>query len=278
MAQRIVVPLDGSKNGELALTPAIRLARLYGAHLHLVHAIDGEVVSSVAEVERARELFRAYTEELLARLGGADIEHSCSVLEGNAARVVLDLSSGAALVVLSSHGRSGLRAGLIGSVADKIVRGATAPTLVVPLASRADFEKRPVVIALDGSETAELGLAAGRELAKRLGSPVTLVRAYSIPPPVGAEFVGYPVDVITIMEEAAEAYLAEKALPGEQTVCTMASAVEAIAEAADMVDAGIVVMTSHGKGFAHRIALGSVTDRAMHTLRRALLIVPVGAD
>ena len=55
----------------------------------------------------------------------------------------------------------------------------------------------------------------------------------------------------------------------------LASPVEAIAEVAEKVAAGLVVMTSHGRGLAARIALGSNTDRAMHALHRPLLVVPV---
>ncbi len=77
------------------------------------------------------------------------------------------------------------------------------------------------------------------------------------------------------MREAAEEYLARIGKPGEKVYCELSSAVEAIDDVAKAVDAGLVVVTSHGKGFAARIALGSVTERVLHTVKRPVLIVPV---
>lgn len=275
-ARPIVVPLDGSKNAEVAIPAAATLARLYGAPIQFVHALDEEVERE-PDVDRAREVFAAYMDGLVKLSGLADHPHTVDVVRGAAARAVLDYAAQARMIVLATHGRGGLKASFVGSVADKIVRGATVPVLVVPLGSKARIEADPIVVALDGSEVAEGGLAVARELAGHLGAKVVLVRAYSIPPPAGIEFVAYPVDLTTSLQEAAEAYLAATAKPGEQTLCQLASPVDAIIEAADHVNAGLVVMTSHGKGAAHRIALGSTTDRAMHSIRRPLLVVPVSA-
>lgn len=272
----IVVPLDGSKNAETAIPAAAALARIYGAPIQFVHALDEEVEREPHN-ERAREVFAAYMDGLVKISGLADHPHTFDVVRGSAARAVLDYSAHARMIVLASHGRGGLHASFVGSVADKIVRGATVPVLVVPLGSKARLEADPIVVALDGSEIAEVGLELARELAGHLGAKVVLVRAYSFPPPAGIEFVAYPVDLTTSLREAAEAYLTQTAKPGEQALCQLAPPVQAIIEAADHVNAGLVVMTAHGKGAAQRIALGSNTDRAMHSLRRPLLIVPVTA-
>lgn len=273
-ARPIVVPLDGSKNAETAIPAAVALAKLSGSALHFIYALDEEVEHE-PNVDRARQVFAGYVEDIAKSGGFADIPHTASVVKGSAARTVLDFAANASYIVLGSHGRGGLQASLVGSVADKIIRGASVPVLVVPLGSKARLGSDPVLVALDGSKEAEGGLQKARELAALLKAKVVLVRAYSVPPPAGIEFVAYPVDLTTSLKEAAEAYLAETAKAGEQTLCVLSSPVMAIAEAADHVNAGIVVMTSHGKGFAHRIALGSTTDRTIHTVRRPLLILPV---
>jgi nucleotide-binding universal stress UspA family protein len=64
------------------------------------------------------------------------------------------------------------------------------------------------------------------------------------------------------------------ARPGEETVVAQGSPAAVIVEAAERLDAGLVAMASSGKGLASRLALGSVTERVMHTLRRSLLVLP----
>jgi nucleotide-binding universal stress UspA family protein len=272
-ARPIVVPLDGSKNAETALPAAAALARSYGAPLVFLHVLDPDVEHD-ADLDRSRQVFEEYTAGLAKMHGLADHPHESRVVKGSAANLVIDETTNARLIVLASHGRGGMQASFIGSVADKIVRGAKAPVLVIPLGSKQKLDGAPIVVALDGSTVAEEGLAMAREIAGLTKAKVVLCRAYSIPPPAGIEFVAYPVDLTTTLKEAAEEYLAKAAQPGEQTIALMAPPVQAITEAADHVNAGLVVMTAHGKGFAQRIALGSVTDRAMHSIRRPLLIVP----
>jgi nucleotide-binding universal stress UspA family protein len=271
----ILVPLDGSSNAENAIAPALYLARKFGAPVRFIHVIDPDVFEGDVDVEAARRTFAGYAAEVAEREGADGVSHDIVVTTGHAARGVIEASREAQAVVLASHGRGGVGAAVFGSVADKIVRGAERPTFVIPIGAEATIGSGPIAVALDGSEKAEAGLAAARELASVLGLKVALVRGYSIPPPVGIEFVAYPVDLSASMKDATEAYLKQVAQPGEDLYAVMAPPVDAIEEAANRCGAGLVVMTSHGKGFAQRIALGSVTDRAMHRLKRPMLIVPV---
>ncbi len=271
----ILVPMDGSSNAETAVAPALFLARKLGAPVHFIHVVDPDVFEGDIDIESARATFADYARERASVEVGDDVAHEVIVVAGSAANEVIDHSESAQAVVLASHGRGGLSAALFGSVADKIVRGAKVPTLVIPIECKAALGSGPVLIGVDGSEKAETGLSVGRALAERIGAKVARVRAYSIPPPVGVEFVAYPVDLSASMKDATEEYLKSTALPGEELFAVMAPPVDAIAEAADRIDAGLVVLTSHGKGFARRIAMGSVTDRAVHTLKRPILVVPV---
>lgn len=275
----IVVPLDGSKNAEKAGPMAALLARLYGAPVRFVHVVDEtEGVFSAADLERARGLFASYAAELGARLGLPATGVSAETGLGPAAATILGMAGDARFIVIASHGRGGFRATVIGSVADKVVRGAKTPVVVVPAvedAPRPD-EQRLVLIAVDGSPEAERGLAAGRDLAAKLNASVALVRAVSVPPPVGVEFAYYPPDVLGTMSRAADEYMESIRRPAEKVMVVRAEASVAIEQAAAEIGAGLVVMTSQGKGLAARLALGSATDRVMHSLRRVLLVVPGG--
>lgn len=271
----ILVPLDGSKVAENALPAASWYSRMTGAPLKFVHVIDAD--TKPEERAKAAETFQSYANELAAREGLGKVE--CQVLAGTAADEVLSASVTAAAIVIGSHGRGGFRAMVIGSVADKIVRGAGVPVLIEPGTEEAKVPalSQPILVGVDGSDEAERGLAVARELAAKEGRGVVLLRTYSIPPAVGVEFATYPADLATTMEEAAKTYLSSVAKPGEKTLLRMGDATNAILEASEELNAALIVLTSSGKGLGKRIALGSTTDRVVHGSKRPVLVIPRGA-
>lgn len=268
----ILVPLDGSKIAEYALPSAGWYSRLTGSPIQFVHVLD-EDTKPESRVHAA-DTFKRYADELAARHGLGEVE--CQVLAGPAADSILGISINAAAIVLASHGRGGFRAMILGSVADKIVRGAVVPVLIEPGTSEPKGPQpgKPILVGLDGSEEAERGLAAARELAAKGGHPITLIRTYSVPPPVGIEFATYPADFASTMEEAAKNYLASVAKPGENVVVVMGDATNAILETAEQIDAALIVLTSSGKGLTRRLAIGSTTDRVIHGTERPVLVIP----
>lgn len=274
----IVVPLDGSKNAENAVPFAAYVAGIYDdCPVHFVHVADRDAVKTPEDLQRTRDAFSKHAMKLAERHGVKNaVAH---VAEGRApADAVLRYKweAGARLLVLATHGRGGFQALFVGSVADKICRASRVPVLVVPgLDNDIDAPHGPVLVALDGSPEAEHGLGIARDMAARMGATVHLLRAYNVPPPVGVEFSYYSPDVLSSFQHAADNYLEAVAQAGEEKVLVQAAPAAAIEEAANKYDAGLIVMTSRGKGLAQRVALGSTTDRVMHSVRRPLLIVPV---
>ncbi|MEP7215118.1 MAG: universal stress protein [Anaerolineaceae bacterium] len=278
-ARTIVVPLDGSTVSEAAVPVAAWLAKATGAAVRFVHVIDDDrLADTPQEITLAKDRFATYSRGLAERAGVA--ESTTDVLSGDAAAQLLRAAEGAAFVVIASHGRGGFRASLVGSVADKVVRGTPVPVFLVPgaPASGAPARGKPFVVGLDGSPEAERSLALARELAAATGAKLALVRAFSIPPPVGIEFSYYPPDVITSLQDSATEYMRAMVQPGESERVVQGDAATAIQDAAKELDAGLVVLTSGGKGLAKRLAFGSVTDRVMHAIERTLLIVPPKRD
>lgn len=271
----IVVPLDGSKNAEYAVPMAAWLARLYEAPVRFIHVTEPERVPSAKELDVAQQHFVSYAADIAERAGLGTSEYSADLFAGSPGPVVLENSGEARAIVLASHGRGGFHATFIGSVADKIVRGSRVPVVVIPaIEGEESVSIRMIVVALDGSESGERGLAMAREIAEQAGAKIALVRAYSTPPAVGIEFAYYPPDLLTSLEQAGREYLEGIARPGEQCILAHGAAADVIAKAALDLHADLVVMASHGKGLAGRLALGSTTDRVMHSLRRPLVIVP----
>ncbi|MGK2964468.1 MAG: universal stress protein [Tepidiformaceae bacterium] len=272
----IVVPLDGSKNAENAIPAAASLQALYGCEIRLVHVAENRP-KTPQDLERARATFVEYAEEAATRLG-AGTRTAELLVDSSPARAILDNASDARFIVIATHGRSGFKATILGSVADKVVRGSRVPVLVVPGVGTpaAAFATRSIMVALDGSDAAEAGLEVARDIARRAEAGIVLARAYRVSVPVGIEFSYYPIDMIEGYEAETQAYLQSMARDGERQLVLQGLPAEAIVDAAGQIGADMVVMATEGKGLAGRLALGSTTDRVMHSLHRPLLVVPAG--
>lgn len=122
--RKILVPLDGSKLAELAARHAADISRMSGGHLIFLR-----VTSSEGAKEAASYLDEVNSE---AYYEGLDAEAMVSVGLKPAERIVsLAQDLGVDLIVLSSHGRTGLARQVFGSVAEEVVRAATCPVTVV---------------------------------------------------------------------------------------------------------------------------------------------------
>lgn len=124
MFRRILVPLDGSARAEQALQLAASLARLYDSELLLVACSPPPVASEYCSAPAE------YLESCAAGLGGLRVK--TKIVHGNPASSILDTAEleDADLIVLTTHGRTGLSRFALGSVAAKIVRHAHCPTIV----------------------------------------------------------------------------------------------------------------------------------------------------
>lgn len=272
----ICVPLDGSAASEAAVRPALALASLYGQPVHFVHVVDVENGADGSSPVEYEGRFQDYLEQLLEKSGTGDVAHTSQLAVGSPAPTILGLAGDAALIVMATHGRGGFHATFIGSVTDKVVRTSKLPVLTVPVNEPFDLRSGPVLVGLDGSETAEQSLDPARDLAQKLGTEIVLLRAFTMVPSTGTEFIMYEYNAVETLKQAAEEYLAKAARPGEKTMTAMMSPSVAIEQAADQIKAGVIVLTTRGRGLAGRLTLGSVTDRVVHSVRRPILVFPSG--
>ncbi len=154
--RRILLTTDGSELSRAAVPHALQLATGMGAELLVVEVIDsvdqvlartspaygsGTHVTQeilVREAEEAAAIERAeaarFLAELRAQLEAGGAEHvECQVVEGNPAPTIILTAeaSGCDIITMATHGRSGLRRAVLGSVADYVVRHAPCPVLLV---------------------------------------------------------------------------------------------------------------------------------------------------
>jgi nucleotide-binding universal stress UspA family protein len=141
----ILVPLDGSPLSEAVLSPVVALARLSGAKVSLVQIVQPVFVSTEPALafpsgydERLtamqRDAARDYIHDIAGKLREQGVEATgVAVLGGATATTILELahSGRVGMLALATHGRGGFQRLLLGSVADKLVRAAEIPVLVI---------------------------------------------------------------------------------------------------------------------------------------------------
>jgi nucleotide-binding universal stress UspA family protein len=151
---RVLVPIDFSDRSSIAASYGRELASMWNAELELIHVVEPPVYSEMSfpVLTRNREA-REFAEDHLARLAeklGPGLSLSVKAVSGNAADVVIDEAarSEKTLVVIPSHGHSGIERLLLGSVTERVLRRAPCPVLVLradgkdlrPPGSRKDSE------------------------------------------------------------------------------------------------------------------------------------------
>lgn len=222
MIRRILVPLDGSVLSEAVLPVAAQLARASQGTLLLFQVYNvtsSDVILAVMEAEARRS--RTYLAGVALRPELAGLQVETMTLGGAAALSILDAVQEyqVDLLVMSSHGRSGITRQVLGSVAEHVVRHAPVPVLILR-GSRADalllHEQAPVaLVALDGSPLAETALLPAVEVLAALATPGegTLHLAQVVAPPVEIRAPASSEQLVPLLEREDETLrLAERYL------------------------------------------------------------------
>ena len=140
MYERILVPTDGSAGVERAIEQAAELAAVHGAELHSVYVLNTANFASLpmeTSWEGVSDMLREDGEEALERvrtiLEGYEVPVRTHLIEGSPAREIVDFATeeGCDLIVMGTHGRGGIDRLLLGSVAERVVRGSPIPVLTV---------------------------------------------------------------------------------------------------------------------------------------------------
>lgn len=279
---RIVVPLDGSEPSRAALSYA---AGIPSRELVLLHVmVDREVIvpewilrrdSARKETSLAEEL-----EQLAAELRTPEREVKVDIRIGDVAEEIITAGNQADLIVMMTHGRGAAGRVIFGSMADRVVRHGTTPTLLVRVGELTRNPKVPdrVVCALDGSAIAERGLPAAIRLASALDLPLHLVRSVGLqdvknalrgtrtdwlaPSDMHPDLYDHTLntvrdEAIAYLKKHEEAVRAE--WPRVSAELIEGSVPFTLMWAADVDD--ILVITTRGQGGYKRWSLGSVAEK-----------------
>ncbi len=307
------MPLDGSGEAEQALPYAETLASRLNIPLHLLRAyaladadwdaVEEEAFTFLPDDARQESLGSLYAEQVLAgeRTRAEDYlakvearrrqvaQVTSVVREGDAAEAILTEARGhpSTLVLMTSHGRTGLERAVMGSVADRVLRGMNNPLIVVRVQEGAPPAEpqaiRNIVLPLDGSPLAEEVLPHALALARGLDAVVHPTWVIPVPIAVYAGLGLHPGGdrhVLEAMKRAATEYVADirKRLLAagvahvEYNALLGDPAVEIVA-LAERMPHSLIVMTTHGRSGMGRWVLGSVAERVVHHSKRPVLLV-----
>jgi nucleotide-binding universal stress UspA family protein len=294
---KILVPLDGSKTAEAVLPLARSWSSKLKLPVELIAVVDtAELARSLSAIERfyMNNLVDEETRrcgEYLERAAKNFFPDGCkSRLEkGSSPDIIIDAAAAdkGTLIMMATHGRSGVSRWLLGSVAEKVLRATSNPLLLIRSSDKARADEQAslssVVVPLDGSDLAEEVLPSVVDLAKKLDLEVILFRAYTVPYAIYGAGGSYTVDqdqLLAAIDVDVSRYLEEKAdvlrkTGLEKVFCASKEGLSAdqIIKFARRTPDNLIAMCTHGRSGVKRWVLGSVTETVVRHSGDPVLVI-----
>lgn len=296
MYEKMLVPLDGSELAEVALPYASELAGRLGADITLLYVMEsGEeqyqrmhqmYLQKTADVVKRRAKFHSTGSE--NRLGKVQ----SAILRGNPAEGIVQYANkkDIGLIVMATHGRSGIKRWALGSVADKVLRATNLPVALIRAKGAAPIVReqgilKKMLVPLDGSKEGETVLAYIEEIAFKLKVQVVLLQVvelgYFAIAAEGYNYIIYSNRQMESFKGYAQKYLDEvvtrlksKGVMAEAVVAA-GNAAEEIITLADNIHTDLVAMSTHGRSGVGRWVFGSVAEKVLYEGNAPLLLVRV---
>jgi len=296
MFNKILVPLDGSELSERALAPALALAQKPGGIVTLLRVplarstlaarLEGfdSYVKDWAQKQHTEERLRAetYLEALKATHTGAGYNLETCVANGEVLDSILELGKRHDVIVMSTHGYSGLTKLMMGSVTERVLAAAECPVLVI----RSTKPIQRILVPLDGSALSETAIAPALEAAVGFKAAVALFRAVDEVTGFGRriQLTGLEeTDIATRLRDRfmneAENYLNALVIPPEAALQVSREAVVSdtpglrILDYAPRHEIDLIVMATHGRTGLAKWIYGSVTEKVLRNSQSSILVI-----
>lgn len=295
MFNRILLPMDRSPLAECVLPHAVALAHAFDARVTLVHVMEAprranwrRAVDPLNWRIRKTEA-ESYLDELALRLKDAGVTAERQVLEGPAADQIVDLShrEEVPLILLSSHGQSGLSGWNVSSIVQKIIQRAHTSVMVVRAYQQApsdleEFRYHRLLVPIDGSQRAEFVLPVVTTLGRLPETGILLAHVVRRPEmprqvPASSEDIELAGKLVERNRTEAARYLDQlrSRLPAEAEARVIVSdhVASTLHELADEEKIDLVLLTAHGYSSLRRWPYGSVVSSFISYGTTPLLIV-----
>jgi nucleotide-binding universal stress UspA family protein len=295
MFNKILVPLDGSELSERALAPALALAQKPGGMVTLLRVplvrstlaagLEGfdSYVKDWAQKQHTEERLQAetYLKALKITHTGAGYNLETCVANQEVLDSILELGKRHDVIVMSTHGYSGLTKLMMGSVTERVLAAAECPVLVI----RSTKPIQRILVPLDGSALSETAIAPALEAAVRFKAAVVLFRAvdevtgFGRIPLTGLDETDIATRLRDRLMNEAENYLNALVIPPEAALQVSREAVVSetpgfrILDYAQRHEADLIVMATHGRTGLAKWIYGSVTEKVLRNSQSSMLVI-----
>jgi nucleotide-binding universal stress UspA family protein len=206
------------------------------------------------------------------------------ILSGRVADSIVDFASknNVDIIIIATHGRSGVSRWVYGSVADRVLYHASCPTAVIhPQVETDPFTHKRIMVPLDGSLLAERALKPALKLAQAVSAELVLLRVTFMPLIPPGPIPGWPGTEVVMNEDEleAKAYLqrVRESLSDSpiqlRVHITASSVAESIIDMADELQVDLIVMSSHGRSGIGRWVFGSETEKTLRGAHCTTLVI-----
>jgi nucleotide-binding universal stress UspA family protein len=281
--QNILVPLDGSVLAERVVPAALYLAEAMNGSLTLLTVVakkPGYDTNLLAKaIQTGAYEANLYLHSVRKRFMPLLVPIETAVITGKPDKDIIKFAREAKidLIIMSTHGRSGLTRWSFGRTAEKVLRRAPCPTVILRSEQAVEPEKFDrVLLPLDGSLLAERVLAPALDMVKTMGVALYLIRVVE---PGSFYGFGHNDDSVETEIKVAQTYLAEvreRRLPGDISVHThvaVGPATDVIVDYAKVQKVDLILLSSRGDTGFDSWMFGSVAEKVMKGASCAILVI-----
>lgn len=281
MFDSVLIPTDGSERSRRAAAHGIALAAVYDATVHALNVIDTQALeigdfTNLAQIHDALETQGESATGAITELAAAhDLETVAAVRDGTPARTILDYANEAGVdcIAMGTHGRTGIRRTLLGSVAERVVRVADRPVLTARAGEgEPDTDYDSILVPTDGEAESQAAAHAAIDLAARIDADVYALSVVDTTITSDGMFVAA---LESNSDEAVNWVEIEGAKRGVsvETVVEEGAPASVIAETADEYGVDLVVMGTHARTGLDRFVTRSVAERIIRHADAPVLTV-----
>lgn len=272
MFKKVLLPLDGSTEAESPLPYIKDFSNRFNSKVHILGVGIG------SKRRKVNRLLTDYVQDTASNLSQDGVSAKPHMLYGHAAeQISLFIKENSIdLLVMATHGRSGVTRWWIGSVAESVITEASIPVLLVRSKRLKEAEANKtktfhhILVPLDGSDIGESALQYAEILALKLDATISLLHVIHSFDGLGFDIPGYDLKVMTKkLNDSGEEYLKKisdrlknKGIKFSSKI-SIGNPASTIIEYAQEKKIDLIAMSTHGRSGIARWVLGSVTDKVL---------------
>ena len=269
--ERLLVATDGSEASRNAVAVGLELAKVCSSKLEVIAVAvvltnleyDGALPWVIDDAEKEMQKKLEAVKDMVKE-EGIDCEIIVHRAEDPYVEIVDEaVKNKADMIIIGTHGRTGVKRFVMGSVAGNVIGHAPCKVLVIPPGAKIGYST--ILVATDGSTHSDAAVSEAVTIAKRCDSSLIIVSVAS-----SNEEIATAEEHVKRALEAADKEGVKK-----EAMVMRGKADQAIVEAAEQKEAGLIVMGSHGKTGLMSLVMGSVTEHVLSHGNTAVLVAKV---